>query len=84
MIRRTGQAIGAKATQRRGRGGKRPALSLRRILVPIDFSGKSRQALEFAVPLAASAGGGGGAASALTNTPFSSAERAGVGRVHWE
>ena len=27
-------------------------LSLRRILVPLDFSGKSRQALEFAVPLA--------------------------------
>jgi universal stress protein A len=28
------------------------ALPLRRILVPIDFSGKSRQALDFAVPLA--------------------------------
>ena len=28
------------------------AFSLNRILVPLDFSGKSRQALEFAVPLA--------------------------------
>ena len=27
-------------------------LTLRRILVPLDFSGKSRQALEFALPLA--------------------------------
>jgi universal stress protein A len=30
---------------------------LRRILVPLDFSGKSRQALEFAVPLAEQYGG---------------------------
>ena len=40
-----------------GGSGKRPnltaaTLSLRRILVPLDFSGKSRQALDFAVPLA--------------------------------
>jgi nucleotide-binding universal stress UspA family protein len=40
-----------------GGSGKRPnrtaaRLSLRRILVPLDFSGKSRQALDFAVPLA--------------------------------
>lgn len=35
-------------------GGRAPALSLSRILVPIDFSGKSRQALEVAVPLAES------------------------------
>jgi universal stress protein A len=33
------------------------ALTLRRILVPIDFSGKSRQALEMAVPLAEQYGG---------------------------
>jgi len=32
-------------------------LLLRRILVPLDFSGKSRQALEFAVPLAEQYGG---------------------------
>jgi universal stress protein A len=31
--------------------GRRP-LKLSRILVPLDFSGKSRQALDFAVPLA--------------------------------
>jgi universal stress protein A len=34
-----------------------PALSLRRILVPIDFSGQSRRAIEFAVPLAECYGG---------------------------
>jgi nucleotide-binding universal stress UspA family protein len=32
-------------------------LRLRRILVPLDFSGKSRQALDFAVPLAEQYGG---------------------------
>lgn len=35
----------------------RPDLKLRRILVPLDFSGKSRQALDFAVPLAEQCGG---------------------------
>jgi len=44
------------------RAGKRAnfkaaKFSLRRILVPLDFSGKSRQALEFAVPLAERYGG---------------------------
>jgi universal stress protein A len=41
----------------RRRGGAVAALSLGRILVPIDFSGKSRQALELAVPLAERFGG---------------------------
>jgi hypothetical protein len=45
----------------RGNGGrgdaKRRTLALRRILVPLDFSGKSRQALDFAVPLAEQYGG---------------------------
>lgn len=36
---------------------KPPTLTLRRILVPLDFSGKSRQALDFAVPLAEQYGG---------------------------
>ena len=36
---------------------KSPTLRLRRILVPLDFSGKSRQAFEFAVPLAGQYGG---------------------------
>ncbi len=43
------QVTGAK---RRRRSSEPPVLSLGRILVPMDFSGKSRQALEFAVPLA--------------------------------
>src|SRR6266478_2071982 len=42
--------------------GKRPAgkgraLKMRRILVPMDFSGQSRRALDFAVPLAREHGG---------------------------
>jgi nucleotide-binding universal stress UspA family protein len=44
-----------------GKGKRRNAqaatLTLRRILVPLDFSGKSRQALDFAVPLAEQYGG---------------------------
>ncbi len=44
--------------QNRARGNvKPPTLTLRRILVPLDFSGKSRQALDFAVPLAEQYGG---------------------------
>ena len=39
------------------RRARRPTLTLRQILVPLDFSGKSRQALDFAVPLAEQYGG---------------------------
>lgn len=39
------------APRRKGAGAKVTALTLRRILVPIDFSRKSRQALEVAIPL---------------------------------
>jgi universal stress protein A len=42
----------------RDRGNvKSPTLTLGRILVPLDFSGKSRQALDLAVPLSAQYGG---------------------------
>lgn len=39
------------------RNARTASLALGRILVPVDFSGKSRQALEFAVPLAQQYGG---------------------------
>jgi nucleotide-binding universal stress UspA family protein len=51
----------AHRSRKRGKGGREDAtwrtLALRRILVPLDFSGKSRQALDFAVPLAEQYGG---------------------------
>lgn len=40
-----------------GKRKRRPSLRARRILVPLDFSGKSRQALEYAIPLAELSGG---------------------------
>ncbi|MCU0784207.1 MAG: universal stress protein [Verrucomicrobia bacterium] len=43
--------------ERKRGGAKAATLKLRRILVPLDFSGKSRQALDFAVPLAKQYGG---------------------------
>ena len=43
--------------KRRERSSQARTLALRRILVPIDFSGKSRQALAFALPLAQRYGG---------------------------
>jgi nucleotide-binding universal stress UspA family protein len=51
------QLVPRSATKRKGTSAKVMALTLRRILVPIDFSGKSRQALEIAVPLAKQYGG---------------------------
>ena len=51
------QAVPAKAAKLRPRSGKPTVLSLQRILVPMDFSGKSRQALALAVPLAERHGG---------------------------
>jgi len=47
----------ARRPTRKAVGIRSPTLMLRRILVPLDFSGKSRQALEFAVPLAEAYGG---------------------------
>ena len=40
------------STARQPANTRSPTLKLRRVLVPLDFSGKSRQALDFAVPLA--------------------------------
>jgi nucleotide-binding universal stress UspA family protein len=47
----------ANQDRTKSRHDRRPTLTLRRILVPLDFSGKSRQALDFAVPLAEQYGG---------------------------
>ena len=51
------RSILPRGAVRRRFGTEPEGLRLRRILVPLDFSGKSRQALEFAVPLAARYGG---------------------------
>lgn len=45
-----------KQASRRQPGARQQSLHLQRILVPLDFSGKSRQALEAAVPLASQYG----------------------------
>ena len=47
----------ARQESAKPRRAARATLRLRRILVPLDFSGQSRQALAFAVPLAAQYGG---------------------------
>lgn len=52
MKARSREAVSLNAAKGGRRSSKLPTLSLRRILVPIDFSGKSLQALAFAVPLA--------------------------------
>jgi nucleotide-binding universal stress UspA family protein len=49
--------LSQKTSAARKRRQARPELKLRRILVPLDFSGLSRQALDFAVPLAKQYGG---------------------------
>lgn len=56
--KRQNQTRSSSDTGKRQRTGRKiHGLALRRILVPMDFSGKSRQALEFAVPLAKQYGG---------------------------
>jgi universal stress protein A len=57
MRAKSKQTVRRSGARRRRGGSQAAASSLGRILVPIDFSGKSRQALEFAVPLAERYGG---------------------------
>jgi universal stress protein A len=57
MKTQSAKAASQIRTKRRQRSNQPRALLLRRILVPIDFSGKSRRALAFAVPLAQRYGG---------------------------
>lgn len=57
MKAKSKQAVPGNAAKGGRRSSKPPVLSLGRILVPMDFSGKSRQALEVAVPLAERYGG---------------------------
>jgi len=54
---RTKQLTPAGASRRKRSASRVSVLKLRRILVPLDFSGQSRQALEAAVPLARRYGG---------------------------
>lgn len=55
--RRTTTRASTEGSRTKAAGPQYRKLALRRILVPLDFSGKSRQALDFAVPLAQQYGG---------------------------
>lgn len=55
--KRKNQASPSSANRRKGASNKPSTLTFSRILVPLDFSGQSRLALEVAVPLAERYGG---------------------------
>lgn len=55
--KRKNQASPSSANRRKGASNKPSTLAFNRILVPLDFSGRSRLALDVAVPLAERYGG---------------------------